>query len=91
MLRESASPVPQLHHSSPNFGSSGTERCQTSEPEEASCGRSAPSTPFSQDLSKKPKRQRKALIFDLYGDIVVDDSSTKGKCNKCGRQIQGKY
>ena len=90
MSRESASPVP-LPMLPPDFGSPGTERCHTSEPEEASCGSSALSTPFSQDLTKKPKRQHKALIFNFYGDIVVDDSGMKGKCNKCGRQIQGKY
>ena len=62
------------------------------QPEEASYGSSAQFTPFSQNLTlKTPKRQRKALIFHLYGDIVVDDLMTKGKCNKCGRQIQGKY
>ena len=90
MSRESASPVP-LPMLPPDFGSPGTERCHTSEPEEASCGSSAPSTPFSQDLAKKPKKQHKALIFDFYRDIVVDDLGTKGKCNRCGRQIQGKY
>ena len=91
MSGESASSLPLLRQTAPDFGSPGTECCQTSEPEEVSYGSSAPSTPFSQDLTLKTKRQRKPLIFDFYEDIVVDDSETKAKCNKCGRQIQGKY
>ena len=92
MSGESASSLTLLRQTSPDFGSPGTERCQTSEPEEVSYGSSAPSTPFSQDLTPKtPKRQRKTLIFDFYEDIVVDDLETKAKCNKCCQQIQGKY